>query len=187
MPSTATPHHRKWDRARSLTDPLATDTGTHLVGQVNLSPDRAAVPSCSLRAVRSMTRALQMLVGGHAVGLGSSCMELLAQVGHPSIPADYQWHSVVPGLRLDIQYRLVANCAFTATNGRTTAPGAGGLLGGFHSALELTIRWRVCGFRSVGAWSSIGSCDMREIPHRWFEQGCEYACPEYSSVEVLTV
>ncbi|WP_280397578.1 hypothetical protein [Nocardia carnea] len=42
---------------------------------------------------------------------------------HPSIPADYLWHSSVPGLRLDTQYRLVANCAFTATNGHTTAPG----------------------------------------------------------------
>lgn len=42
---------------------------------------------------------------------------------HPSVPADYQWHSVVPKLQLDTQYRLVASCAFTATNGHTTAPG----------------------------------------------------------------
>ncbi|WP_067647849.1 hypothetical protein [Nocardia harenae] len=42
---------------------------------------------------------------------------------HPSIAADYQWHSVVPNLQLDTRYRLVANCAFTATNGHTTAPG----------------------------------------------------------------
>ncbi|WP_280425489.1 hypothetical protein [Nocardia carnea] len=42
---------------------------------------------------------------------------------HPSVPADYQWHSVIPNLQLDTQYRLVASCAFTATNGHTTAPG----------------------------------------------------------------
>lgn len=42
---------------------------------------------------------------------------------HPGIPAEYQWHSVVPGLELDTQYRLVASCAFTAMNGHTTAPG----------------------------------------------------------------
>src|SRR5690606_29465502 len=41
----------------------------------------------------------------------------------PSVPANYQWHSVVPNLHVDTRYRLVANCAFTATNGHTTAPG----------------------------------------------------------------
>lgn len=42
---------------------------------------------------------------------------------HASIPSNYQWHSVVPKLEVDKQYRLVANCAFTAQNGHTTAPG----------------------------------------------------------------
>ncbi|WP_228002156.1 hypothetical protein [Nocardia australiensis] len=42
---------------------------------------------------------------------------------HPAVPSDYQWHSIVSELQLDTQYRLVANCAFTAQNGSTTAPG----------------------------------------------------------------
>lgn len=42
---------------------------------------------------------------------------------HPSVPADYQWHSIIPDLQLDTLYRLVASCAFTAQNGSTTAPG----------------------------------------------------------------
>ncbi|MCC3315394.1 hypothetical protein [Nocardia africana] len=42
---------------------------------------------------------------------------------HPSIPADYWWHSAVTDLQLDRTYRLEATCDFTATNGHTTAPG----------------------------------------------------------------
>lgn len=42
---------------------------------------------------------------------------------HPSIPADYWWHSVVTDLQLDRKYQLEAKCDFTATNGHTTAPG----------------------------------------------------------------
>jgi hypothetical protein len=42
---------------------------------------------------------------------------------HPQVPADYQLHSIVPDLRPDTQYRLMATCAFTAQNGSTTAPG----------------------------------------------------------------
>ncbi len=42
---------------------------------------------------------------------------------HPSIPADYWWHSAVTGLQLDRKYTLKAKCDFTATNGHTTAPG----------------------------------------------------------------
>jgi hypothetical protein len=42
---------------------------------------------------------------------------------HPSIPADYWWHSAVTDLQLDRTYKLEAKCDFTATNGHTTAPG----------------------------------------------------------------
>ncbi|MEV6320551.1 hypothetical protein AB0M45_05040 [Nocardia sp. NPDC051787] len=42
---------------------------------------------------------------------------------HPSVPADYWWHSAVTDLQLDATYRLRARCEFTATNGHTTAPG----------------------------------------------------------------
>ncbi|WP_328408109.1 hypothetical protein [Nocardia sp. NBC_00403] len=42
---------------------------------------------------------------------------------HSAIPADYRWHSMVPDLQLDKQYKLVMSCAFTAQNGYTTAPG----------------------------------------------------------------
>ncbi|WP_156910279.1 hypothetical protein [Nocardia mangyaensis] len=42
---------------------------------------------------------------------------------HPSIPADYFWHSTITGLQLDRTYTLAARCDFTANNGHTTAPG----------------------------------------------------------------
>ncbi|MBF6298860.1 hypothetical protein IU459_15095 [Nocardia amamiensis] len=42
---------------------------------------------------------------------------------HSAIPADYRWHSVVPNLQLDKQYKLVMNCAFQATNGHVLSPG----------------------------------------------------------------
>lgn len=42
---------------------------------------------------------------------------------HPSIPADYWWHSAVTALQLDTTYTLYAKCDFTAINGYTTAPG----------------------------------------------------------------
>ncbi len=42
---------------------------------------------------------------------------------HPSIPADYWWHSAVTDIQLDRTYKLEAKCDFTATNGHTTAPG----------------------------------------------------------------
>ncbi|WP_327112130.1 hypothetical protein OHB12_27775 [Nocardia sp. NBC_01730] len=42
---------------------------------------------------------------------------------HSAIPADYRWHSMVPNLELDRQYKLVMSCAFQATNGHVVSPG----------------------------------------------------------------
>jgi len=42
---------------------------------------------------------------------------------HPSISANYWWHSAVTDLQLNRTYRLVAKCDFTANNGYTTSPG----------------------------------------------------------------
>ncbi|RJO78002.1 hypothetical protein D5S18_06980 [Nocardia panacis] len=42
---------------------------------------------------------------------------------HSVIPANYQWHSVIPDLQLDKQYKLIMKCAFQATNGHVVSPG----------------------------------------------------------------
>ncbi len=43
---------------------------------------------------------------------------------HPSVPADYWWHSSVTELQLDTLYKFYARCDFTATNGQVTSPGS---------------------------------------------------------------
>lgn len=43
---------------------------------------------------------------------------------HPSVNADYWWHSSVTELRLDTLYKFYARCDFTATNGQVSSPGS---------------------------------------------------------------